>query len=366
MALAFAVVLSWSFASHAQQASLVGVAKVRLMAMTRTVPVIGRLVARRAGDVATRVGGPLETMLVDVGTRVEKGDVMARLNVDTLGAELELAKGALLEAEADLGTATAEARLAASRLARQKRLKKSAAFSKAKFEDAENDIVVARSKIERARARIATRKAAVARRALDIRYATIVAPYDGVVIQRYAEIGGYVRNGDRLVRLLGDRTLEIEADVPSNRLGGLTDGRRVGFALIDGGRFEASVRAVLPSENPLTRTRAVRMTPHFGEPGATTPRLRLAEGQSVSVDIPVGRPRDALVVAKDAILKRGGQSIVYVIIKGVAKPRPIKLGEAIASYVEVLSGLEAGDMVVVRGNERLRPDAKVRIDKSQS
>ncbi len=352
----------------AQRAMLVGVETITKRPMTRTVTVIGRLVARRAGDIATEISGRLEAFPVEVGARVKKGDVIARLNTETLMAELRLAESALAEAKAELETAKAEAELAELRLRRQARLKGSAAFSKARFEDARIEIAVARSKVARAEARVATRAAAVARRRLDIAKATVSAPYSGMVVQRYAEIGGYVRSGDRLVRLIGTGALEIEADVPAQYLSGLKPGHVVRFwfgAHGDGPPRKAAVRAILASENPLTRTRAVRFALEPGatdEGGAASP----AEGQSVTVEIPAGPPRLAVAVPKDAILKRAGRDLVFVIEDKKAKARVVALGQSVAGYVEVLSGLKLGDVVVVRGNERLRPDTPVRIDKSET
>ncbi|MCH7944033.1 MAG: efflux RND transporter periplasmic adaptor subunit, partial [Proteobacteria bacterium] len=79
-----------------------------------------------------------------------------------------------------------------------------------------------------------------------------------------------------------------------------------------------------------------------------------ADGQSVSLTLPIGPPRDIVTVHKDAITRGVDGIAVYVVIDGVAERRLITLGEAIGSRFEVLGGIEPGDMVVVRGNERLR------------
>ena len=82
----------------------------------------------------------------------------------------------------------------------------------------------------------------------------------------------------------------------------------------------------------------------------------------MTVKVPIGAPRDVLTVHKDAVIKRGPQSIVYVVEDGSANLRPVRLGEAVGSRLEVLEGLQDGDLVVVRGNERLRPGDKVSVD----
>jgi acyl dehydratase len=72
-----------------------------------------------------------------------------------------------------------------------------------------------------------------------------------------------------------------------------------------------------------------------------------------------------LSVHKDAVIKRGEQDLVYVVVDGTAQLRPVRLGEAVGTRFEVLEGLADGDQVVTRGNERLRPNDPVRIDTTQ-
>lgn len=349
--------------SQAQQASLVKVEKVHNVPLTQTVSVIGRMVALRTGNVAARIAGPVEQMLVNVGDRVEAGQVMAHLNSDTSNAELALAKSEVAEAKADLTSWKAEADIARVELNRQIRLKKSTAFSQAKFEDSQTKLAAAEAKVKRAEAQIAIKQAGLKRKAIDVKYSMIKAPYSGMVVQKFTDVGAYMRSGDPLVKLIGDEQLEIEADIPANRLVGLTPQREIKIQLDDGSAYKAAVRSILPSENPLTRTRTVRFSPKIKLQGRKKP---LAEGQSVTLFVPLGAARDVLSVHKDAILKRGSGDLVFMIIGGKAVPRPVKLGEAVGARVEVLGGLKAGDVVVIRGNERLRPGAPVQISKGSS
>ena len=107
----------------------------------------------------------------------------------------------------------------------------------------------------------------------------------------------------------------------------------------------------------MTRTRMVRLTPAIdGEPA---PR---PAGEAVDVLLPLGAAREVVTVHKDAILKRQGLSLVYVVdADNAAQARPVELGEAVGPRFVVLDGLKPGETVVVRGNERLRPGQTVRI-----
>ena len=86
----------------------------------------------------------------------------------------------------------------------------------------------------------------------------------------------------------------------------------------------------------------------------------VAIGSSVTLQLPVSAPRKVISVPKDALLQGRGGWIVYVVKDDKAQPRPVKLGQAVQGRIEILSGIQIGDVVVVRGNERLRPGQPVR------
>jgi Membrane-fusion protein len=113
---------------------------------------------------------------------------------------------------------------------------------------------------------------------------------------------------------------------------------------------DATVRAVVPEEAMMTRTRPVRFAVDLN--GLTD---RLAAGQSVTLRVPAAEAREALTVAKDAVIQSPNGWLVYVAADGVAQPRVIEIGASSGDRLEVLSGLGPGDYVVIRGNERLRP-----------
>ncbi len=335
---------------------LVRVDEVRSVPLTQSVPVIGRIVAQRLGEVAARIDGPVEAFQVEVGDRVEAGQVLAVLDQAVLKARRDMGAGRLAEVRADKGIRAAELTLAKQDFKRMAGLRKSAAFSQARFDDSRQQVVIAEAALRRAEAAIAGAQADLDLAEINLRDSQIVAPYAGVVTRRLTEAGAYVRGGDPVIRLIGDQLLEIEADVPFQNLAGLEPGVEVGVALDDGTRHSAIVRATLPSENPLTRTRTVRFVPNIGETYRS-----LAHDQSVTLQIPVGAERQILSVHKDAIIIQRGQNTVYLAVDGVAEARPVVLGEAVGNRFEVRKGLAAGDKAVVRGNERLQPGNKLRI-----
>lgn len=334
--------------------ALVEVDQVRSEPLSQTIPVLGRIVTRQYGPVAARVAGLVERVEVEVGDRVEQGQSLVWLDREPLSFERDLAQAEHDAVLAEQATAQAQLELLQGELERIAQLKDSAAFSKAQLVDKQNEIEVAKSRITAAEARIGQYQANLRMKARDLEDAVIRAPFGGVVDNRQVSPGAYIRVGDPVVTLIDDRQLEVEAEVPTDRLGGLALGTEVALTLDDGSHHTAVVRAVVPEENPLTRTRAVRFVPTFA---ATEKPLAVA--QSVTVELPIGQPREVVTVNKDGIIQNPDGAIVYLVEEQTAAIRPVQLGEAVGGRFEVLGGLQPGDLVVVRGNERLRPGQSV-------
>ena len=350
---AFAVISLMSLtAARAQAPQAVPVVVDRVIAEEshQSLPVIGRFIARQAGPVAARISGPVAEFKVDVGDRVAKGDVLAVLVKDSLTWERELKAAELNRFQAALDTARETLKLCTQELSRLEGLRKSAAFSQARLDDKLQEVAVAKAEIAVAGAQMASAKASLELAEIALSYADVVAPYGGVVSRRHTEAGAFVNLGDPLITLINDTDLEIEADVPGRNVGGLVPGVRVSAKLSSTVKIEATVRAVVPDENPQTRTRTVRF--RLDAPADGT---GIAANQSVTLSIPAARAASVVTVHKDAILNRLGKTVVFLHEGGKALVRPVRLGAAMGSRLIVEGGLAAGDLVVVRGNERLRP-----------
>ena len=353
-----------SIAAAAAQGGPAGVHvdAVRTVPLAQTAPVIGRLLATRAGDVAARVAAPIDSYLVEVGDRVARGQPVALLDDAVLAARRDQARAALAQARAQLTSRQEQLALAEQGLARLEGLRNSAAFSQARFDDQRQAAAIARADLAAARAAIGRAQADYELARIQAARTEVAAPYAGTVVRRYLEAGAYAQGGQPLVRLVSEAALEIEADVPARRLGGLDPGTHLSFTFGETAGAPRSrparVRAVLPEENPSTRTRTVRFVPEF-DPADS----RLASGQSVTVQIPAGAGGTVLSVHKDAVVRQGDRAVVYLYDDGKAAVRPVQLGVEVGARFEVVDGLDAGDLTVVRGNERLRPGQPLTIEK---
>jgi RND family efflux transporter MFP subunit len=332
------------------RASAVGVQEVETRVLSETVPVFAEVTTSREGAVAGRIAGNIESVNVLAGDRVEEGDVMVELSRELLAIRVAQSEAQIAEAQA--GTETARARLDQARIIfdRTAALRDTSAFSQGRFDDLQADLFQARSQLAEAEAREISAQARLAETQYQLDRTTITAPFSGVVLEVTTIPGAFIQAGTPVVRLLDTSSFEVMANVPARYVDTLAQGDEVTADTETGAQINLSLRAVLPVENPSTRTR----TALFTTLEDMEPNL-VAVGQSLTVNIPVGAAREVLSVPKDALVQARGGWTVYVAVDGKAEPRTVTIGVPLGDRYEVLNGLAAGDLVVVRGNERLRP-----------
>jgi len=318
--------------------------EVKLETTKETYKVIGRIAAMQKGPLAAQVRGAVKSIKVSVGDRVEKNTVVVSLDKRALQASRRRISAQVSRYKTMLANATRE-------LMRMKKLSRSAAYSRARFEDQEGMVAERRAQYQEF-------KAALEQAQIDIQNTSIKAPYDGIVVEKHVEVGGYVNVGAKVLTLSNDKSVEVEVDIPSYRLDNLELGTKAKVITDSGKDYNATVRAIIPNENTRTRTRPIRLNADFGDDA-----FRFADNQSVTVELPLTSGNEVLTVNKDAVLRRANGNIVFVVIGNNANMKSVQLGRGIGNKYQVINGLKAGDMVVVRGNERLGAGGRVRIAK---
>lgn len=347
--LAMLVALPQTLAAQGGPAA-VGVQEVETRVLSETVPVFAEVSTSREGSIAGRIAGNIERVNVLAGDRVQEGDVMVELSRELLAIRVAQSQAQIAEAQA--GTDTARARLDQARIIfdRTAALRDTSAFSQGRFDDLQADLFQARSQLAEAQAREISAQAGLAETQYQLDRTSITAPFSGVVLEVSTIPGAFIQAGTPVVRLLDTSSFEVKANIPARYVDTLTKGDEVTADTETGVQINLSLRAVLPVENPSTRTR----TALFTTLDDMEPNL-VAVGQSLTVNVPVGAAREVLSVPKDALVQARGGWTVYVAADGKAEPRTVSIGVPLGDRYEVLGGLAAGDLVVVRGNERLRP-----------
>ena len=267
------------------------------------------------------------SVLVEPGARVRSGQALLELDRRTLEVQAR-------QASASLAQAVANAELARSQATRGETLLDRNLISA-------NDFEVLRA--NRARAEAQQVAAEAERDAADLRlgFATLRAPAAGVISARQVQPGQVVAAGGELLRLIRDGRLEWRAEVSENDLPRISLGARVDLRGPTGEPVTGTIRAVSPAIDPQTRTALVYAD--LARPGALRAGM-FAEGR-----LRVGAAR-VTVVPRQSIVFRDGYPYVFVMgAGGKVLQRRIEAGPAQGEFIEVRSGLKAGERVVARG-----------------
>ena len=386
----------------------VAVARVAEMDLATGQPFVGNVLPARTSDVGSAVDGRVVELPVVDGQRVEAGQPIAELlrnllEIERSGAVAELDRRRQVLAELQAGSrpeeidqaraqvAGFEARLeyARSRLTRLGRLVERGTTTVDELQDAQTELRAIeaqfagakaalalaeagprREQVAQAAAAVAAQEAEVDRIDDQLGKHTIRSPFDGWVVQRFAEKGQWLARGGLVARIAELDTVEVEASVPEASVGGLTEGVevRIEFDGCPQQTWTGTVTKVVPQADVLSRSFPVKIS----VPNRITDGIpALKGGMLARAWLPVGTPGRVTVVPKDAVVLGGAQPVVYVVdatagaggpATGTVRPIPVALGAAVEGHVEIRDGLAAGMLVVTRGNERLRPGAAVAFE----
>jgi len=322
----------------------VGYTEARRHQIRQSLTLPGEVTPNRTSLVASEISGLVEEFPVRDGDRIEKGQLLARLR--TRSREIELAA-----TEAQLKEAEARRKLAERNFQRARELFDSGVFSRQQFDDTRYELNAWEGRVENL-------KSQIERIRYDIESSAIKAPFSGVVVARHTEVGQWLGVGDAVVELLSLDELVVEAEVPEQYFEAVRPGApaSVRFDALAGRTVRGRISAVIPKADEQARTFPVRIrVPSDGLAVGLLAQVRLD-----GVSRRGASARAATVVPKDAVVRRGPQTLVYLLDgDGTAKPVPVELGAAAGDWVEVKGPIAPGAKVITRGNERLRPGQKV-------
>lgn len=293
----------------------------------------GSVAAWQEAVIGSEISGQrLVAVKANVGDSVKKGQVLASFNTDTLRAEYA-------ELKANWTTAAANRK-------RALKLKGSGAMSEQLIDDYLNQEAVAEARLEA--------------KALQLKYADVVAPDDGVINARTATLGIVGSPGDELFRLIRQNRLEWRGELTAEKAARVARGQPVALMLPDGKQAEGAIRQVAPSFNPETR-----LTTIFVDiaAGSSAKAGMYAQGQ-----IRLGQQTTLSVPAKSVVV-HDGRSYVFRIQPhasgATVSQQAVQVGQTRGGKTQILSGLDKGARIVAQGAGFLSDGDRVQLAAGQ-
>ncbi len=331
----------------------------------------GYVTARRRATVSSKVTGKVLEVFIEEGKSVKKGQVLARLDDSQLRAAMAVAQAQL--ATARHAAAEDEARLkeAERQYNRLSQLVQEKVVGRAEVDTAQSAVESLTARIALARQQVEVAQSQVAALEVDLADMQVRAPFDGVAISKDAQPGemispisaggGFTRTG--ICTIVDMTSLEIEVDVSESYINRVKPNQPV-EAILDAypdWRIPAHVITTVPTADRQKATVRVRIG--FEE---LEPRILPDMGVKVSFfnerqpENAAAPPKPRLLAPKSAVRTDGNQSIVFVVRDERAERRAVTVGATEGDQVEIVSGVNAGERIVVDGVATLSDGARVK------
>jgi len=282
-----------------------------------TEDVVGTVRPKLRSVIEAKVSGRIERMLVVPGQMVKAGELLVQLNAAEIQARYDQANALREQAEREFK--------------RKESLFKDKTISQAEFDVADSQLRVADAAVKEAETLLS--------------YIKVVAPFDGVVTAKRADVGDLAAPGKALLEMEDPTTLRLEADVPEALMGKISLGDKMAVrAPAAGAVLEGIVSEIAPVTDPNSRTCLVKLD--------LPARAVLRSGQFGRLAVPVAEVT-AIRVPASAVIVRGQMEIAFVVAGGKAQMRLVKTGKHLENEVEIVAGLDPGEQIVVEGASQL-------------
>ena len=385
---------------------------------------VGTVTASRSSSVGSAVAGRVQSFPINEGDFVTKGQPLAQLLTETINLELEASQAELLLKQHDLKElengarpeelAAADARKRAAKafhefrlaqLTRAKHLFEKGAFNEEELHEIEAEaeaalqlfrqgeenwkLVVAgprTEKILQAKARVAIQDAIVRNLQSRVLKYTIVAPFDGFVVAEHTEQGEWIKQGDLVADVIALDEVDVLVNVRDSHVAHISIGQDIVVEVpaLSDLRMTGKVSSIVPQADMRARSFPVkvRVTNPILNNATKHKSAMIKAGMIARAIVPTGAKRKGLLIPKDALVLGGPAPIVFVVDAtvpdinapigdaatapsstntGKARPVPVKMGASDGRLIEIVGPVKVGELVVVRGNERLRPGQDVVI-----
>lgn len=337
--------------SAAERSPLVVVSTAHTDTVIMQVPLTGTVTSARVAGLSAEVSGQVEAVNVEVGDRVEAGAALIELDREIEQLTLEALQASTRQASAELADARRRYR-DARRLNEQKSI-------------SENELRLREAEVEVDGATLKQKQAEEQRQRARVERHTLRAPFSGVVSERLTESGEWIEPGRPVLTLVAVDDLRIEFRVPQEFYARINPQSAISVTLdaLPGRVFDGTISAVVPVSDESSRTFLIHVEVDAGD-------AHLTPGMSVHGKLKLSTGRQGVVISRDALLRYpDGRVTVWVIDPDSDPPtvseRHVSTGHSFDGLITIREGIQAGDVIVVRGNESLQDGQQVRILRSE-
>jgi RND family efflux transporter MFP subunit len=367
----------------APQSIEVEVAPAKTRPIQRTVDFVGTLIAFEESTISSQVEGRIEKVTVDLGDTVKKGDLLVKINDEEFRLDVNKALADLKQTLAKLGIedsakgnidlnktalvkkARADMENAELNYKRLSKLLEDRLVPQQQVDDAQTKYQMAKATydaaLEDAKVLVATidaKKADLSMKQKKLSDTSVIAPISGEVLSKKVSVGEYVKVGTPLITLVDSSQLRLRGDIPERFSTQISEGQEVKISVdaVPNETFGGKISRISPASNPETRAITV-------EALIPNPDKKLKPGFFAKASVLTKTDEKSVTVPQEALITFAGVTKVFVIADNKASERIVQKGITLGNEVEIVHGVNPGEVVAISGHSKLHDGAPVTLKK---
>lgn len=307
---------------------------------------VGTVNFDKKSKIASETSGVVKKISFEVGQKVKKDEVLIQIDSDILDAQIKASQSAVNMYEVQLKNTKKNYDRFSALIEKKSISQKVFDDSKVEYDVASENLISAKAKLNE----------------LSIQKSKkiIKAPYSGVIVEKNININEWLDTGSQIATIVNTQELEVIFNLPISFIGGLKNGDEYDINISDE-IIKAKLYAAIPSGDKLTRTFPVRFK-------ADAKDKFIFDGASAKINFAKESKSVALVINRDAVIKRFNMDVVFTVVNDKAVMIPVKVITYFGLNAAIMAdGLVEGMPIVTKGNERVFPDMQVQVlNNSQS
>ena len=321
----------------------------------------GDVTANIETNVGTKVEGMVQAVYVDMGDHVSAGQALAQLDPTDLNRQLVQTQAQIQVDQANIQSDQASSAQAATTDQRDQSLYNSGALSQSDFDTTQLALSTAQAGLQAAQGTLAKDEAAVAIIKQELDELTITSPVDGIVVTRSIELGEEISTATTCFTIAQTSTLYVTVNVSEQNISGVKQGTTAQITVPDVGTtvFQGQVTEISPTLNPTSQAYPVQIQ-------ILNPDPAILPGMTASVLFTGLQSQPGVIIPVQAIEETPQGSEVFTVENSVAHLNLVQIGATSSTQAVVTSGLQAGEQVVITGQDLLSDNVRVAVVQNAS
>ena len=345
-----------SWGSRAVPVEVIEAKKTKLYSLT---PSYGRIISLEPYSIISKINEEVKKIHVLEGAEVVKGQKLIELENKNIKRLIARYETEILYSKDNLKFLNEELSIINDKLKRFLNLKENKVISNDLFDDLRIKKINLNKQISKVEFDLKRLSYLLLSSKDDLNNTVIKSPINGNLIKFDVKLGSVLNKGVNIGSILDPTNNEIETSLRSDLASKLKPEFPVQI-IIDGKILNSKIRAIIASENIKTGSRLLKIKlPKFLPKEFNFPNKR------IELRVPINDGKSRLIIPKDGLIADGIEKLVYIVEKNKVKRKTVTLGQSFKDQIEIKSGINEGDLVVIKGNENIRPNQSVKIKKNK-